>query len=97
MIIESQTYELVIAQLEELKYSGPVCLSCDDTVLLPAWRLYWDTVKQSHFLVGGVGGPTQVLDPDEMDQIIRKKTVSQATKVRNQLSFTVKHFVNKNF
>jgi hypothetical protein len=63
MTICDRTFELVKEQLLQTGYTGPTALSCDDTKLFSALRLYWDGEQQSHFIVGGVNG---LIYPDWM-------------------------------
>lgn len=70
MIICEKTFQLVADHLNALSYDGPVCLSCDDTKLLSAFRLYHDSEKKADFLVGAVGGPLFVPNADEIKSII---------------------------
>ena len=81
MTICDQTFELVVEHLEALNYNGPVGLSCDDTKLLASLRLYWDGKKKKHFLVGAVGGPLEVPDPDDIKPLMSDPNIEKATKV----------------
>jgi hypothetical protein len=81
MEITSETFYLVAGLLAALDFSGPVALSCDDTKLFATYRLYWDAEKESHFLVGGTGGPLQVADPEEVKKTIEVAKAEKATKV----------------
>ncbi|KAJ7659816.1 hypothetical protein DFH06DRAFT_1326841 [Mycena polygramma] len=82
MEIDDRTFTLVQEHLAALKYDGPVGLSCDDTKLLPGLRLYTDKVKKADFLVGGVGGPIRVANPEAMKKILADPTIEKGTKVR---------------
>lgn len=84
MEICERTFELVAEQLSALKYDGPMALSCDDTKLLSCLRLYWDPKENSHFLVGAVGGPLRVLDPELIPQVVAAAKLVNATKVSPQ-------------
>lgn len=66
MEIEERTFELVSKHLEALAYTGEVGLSCDDTKLTDGTHLYWDGKEKCHFLVGAVGHPIWVLNPEQM-------------------------------
>jgi hypothetical protein len=81
MTICDQSFKLVDEHLNALGYDGPVGLSCDDTKLFPAWRLYWDAKKKSHFLVGGLGEPLRVADPEHLKEMIDDAKLAKATKV----------------
>lgn len=81
MEIEDRTFELVSKHLEALAYTGEVGLSCDDTKLTDGTRLYWDGKEKCHFLVGAVGGPIRVLDPEQMRKILDDPDTIRAKKV----------------
>ena len=81
MDISPQTFNLVADHLQALDYDGPVALSCDDTKLFATYRLYWDSERESYFLVGGTGGPIPVADPDSVKQAIKAAQSVKATKV----------------
>lgn len=81
MIVNDQTFELVLAHLQALNYHGPLGLSCDDTKLFAAWRMYWDGNKKVHFVVGGVGGPFQVADAEKLTELLAEAKIVKATKV----------------
>ncbi|GLB37775.1 hypothetical protein LshimejAT787_0408260 [Lyophyllum shimeji] len=82
MEICARSFELVVDHLKALDYSGPVGLSCDDTKLFSVMRLYWDSDQDSYFLVGGVGGPLRVADPESVKRVIADAKVQNAPKVR---------------
>ncbi|THH16648.1 hypothetical protein EUX98_g9269 [Antrodiella citrinella] len=65
-----RTFQLVKEHLDAIKYTGPIALSSDDTKLLPAWRFQWSTEKQSWFLIGAIGEPIRVADPESARQVI---------------------------
>jgi hypothetical protein len=81
MEICERSFELVEDHLAALEYTGPVGLSCDDTKLFAALRLYWDAEKKAHFLVGGVDGPCGVVNPEQVKQVIEDAKIRKATKV----------------
>lgn len=81
MEICERSFDLVEDHLTALDYTGPVGLSCDDTKLFGALRLYWDAEQKAHFLVGGVGGPCRVTDPEQVKQVIEDANIRKATKV----------------
>lgn len=85
MTICDQSFQLVNKHLNDLGYDSPVGLSCDDTKLFPAWQLYWDAKKKSHFLVGGVGEPMHVADPEHLQEVINNAKLSKAAKVDQKL------------
>ena len=81
MTIYDRNFELVVEHLNAVNYDGPVCLSCDDTKLRSALRLYWDGKKNAHFLVGAIGGPIEVPNPDDIKTIMSDPTIVKGTKV----------------
>ena len=87
MTICDKTFDLVTEHLEAVDYDGPVGLSCDDTKVLGALRLYWDGDKKKHFLVGAVGGPIEVPDPDEIKSLMSDPTIMKGTKVQILLNY----------
>ena len=50
--ISDRTFELVDQHLNSIGYDGMTALSCDDTKLTPASRIYWDAEKKAYFVVG---------------------------------------------
>ena len=82
MTICDRTFQLVDEHLGALGYDGPVGLSCDDTKLFPSWRLYWDAKKKYLFLVGGIGEPMHVADPERLKEMINDAELVKATKVQ---------------
>jgi hypothetical protein len=82
MVLEDERIFLLIQeQLAALKYDGPLGLSCDDTKLFAGLRLYHDKIKKADFLVGGVDGPLQVANPEEMKRILADPTIQRGSKV----------------
>ena len=81
MIITAETFRLVEEVLAALGYDGLVSLSCDDSKLFPAFRLYWDAKENSHFLVGGTGPPLRVTNPDRLKKLIKDQSLEKAKKV----------------
>jgi hypothetical protein len=73
MEIGDRTFELVLDNLG---------LSCDDTKLFSSLRLYWDSDKNSYFLVGGVDGPYRVADAESVKKVIAEEKIRKVTKVR---------------
>ncbi|KAJ3538768.1 hypothetical protein NM688_g6473 [Phlebia brevispora] len=82
MIIGDEMLDLVKARLNELNYTGPVALACDDTKLVPAWRLWWCASEAAYYLIGAVSGPLRVSDPEALQKTIDDAHAVQATKVR---------------
>jgi hypothetical protein len=56
-------------------------MSCDDTKLNAAFRLYWDSEKKKHMLVGATDGPHEVADPDSVRKVIDSAKLIKASKV----------------
>ena len=82
MTISDQTFEFIEKQLDLLGTKGPVALSCDDTKLLDALRMYWDEKEKKHYLVGAVEGKLEVADPEQMESVLKGRDYHKATKVR---------------
>ncbi|KIJ10894.1 hypothetical protein PAXINDRAFT_157495 [Paxillus involutus ATCC 200175] len=82
MSVCARSFQLVADHLEAVSYNGPVALSCDDTKLHAAWRLYYDKEKDGHYLVGAVGEPYLVMDPEALRNIIDSAGLELATKLR---------------
>ena len=89
------SFKLVEDHLLALEYTGPVGLSCDNTKLFAALRLYWDAEKKAHFLVGGVDGPCRVANPEQVMQVIEDAKIQKATKVRITWLHIVIKLLNK--
>lgn len=81
MEICDRTFEIVKTHLVDLDYHGPVALSCDDTKLFSALRLFWDKKKECYFLVGACGGPVRVPDVDTAQKALENPEIKKATKV----------------
>jgi hypothetical protein len=56
-------------------------MSCDDTKLNAAFRLYWDSDNKKHMLVGATDGPHEVVDPDAVREVIENAKLVKASKV----------------
>ena len=84
--IEERTFQRAQKYIQDLRYTGPVALSCDDTKLHAAYRTYWDPAQQSHVLVGGIGPPPVVPTPDELEQLLTEHRDEKATKVSVRIS-----------
>lgn len=79
--IEPRTFELAAITLQKLDYNGPVGLSCDNTKLLPSLRPYYDKEKDGYFIMGHVGKPYQLMDPDAFEGLVKNGQLEKATKV----------------
>ncbi|KAJ7863670.1 hypothetical protein B0H13DRAFT_1638112 [Mycena leptocephala] len=91
MVICDRTFELVQEHLAALMYDGPVRLSCDDTKLLSDLRMYYDAKEKVDYLVGGVDGPIQIANPEEMKKVLADTTIARGTKVRKTRLFLDSH------
>jgi len=61
---------------------GPVALACDDTKLHPSLQVYWDTVLETHVLVGTtVTEVIAVSNPEELERLLFEHKDKVATKV----------------
>ena len=78
--INDQTFQQVVDHLEEINFSGPCSLSCDDTKLFSTYRLYYEGKQGAHFLVGGVDGPIRVLDPEIKRKSFNSPTIKRRLK-----------------
>ncbi|TCD62510.1 hypothetical protein EIP91_006784 [Steccherinum ochraceum] len=81
-IVGERTFTRVTDYLAALSYDGPVALSCDDTKLFASFRLSFDAQDDCHYLIGGVGDPLRVANPDALDDVLKEASVQKATKVR---------------
>ena len=62
---------------------GPVALACDDTKLHPSLQVYWDTVLETHVLVGTTSMEMiTVANPEELEHLLVEYKDKMATKVR---------------
>ncbi|OSC96522.1 hypothetical protein PYCCODRAFT_1379012 [Trametes coccinea BRFM310] len=84
MDIGDRTFAMVRQYLVDIGYGqGPVALSYDDTKLHAAWCTFYDSEKQTHFLVGGTGPPIAVANVDELREVLRSpEGQKKATKLR---------------
>ncbi|KAF6765888.1 hypothetical protein DFP72DRAFT_996748 [Ephemerocybe angulata] len=83
MDINERTFEGVVNELKLLGYiGGHVALSCDDTKLLPGYRVYYDGEDKTHYLVGGTEGRLRVIDPDQVQSVLDDANSEKATKLR---------------
>ncbi|KAL0564576.1 hypothetical protein V5O48_017469, partial [Marasmius crinis-equi] len=80
--IEEATFTRAASYLDKMSYDGPVAVSCDDTKLLAALRPYHDKANNQYYLVGAVGKPKLLGNPDEFREIIDKGLTEKATKLR---------------
>ncbi|KAJ3551528.1 hypothetical protein NM688_g4650 [Phlebia brevispora] len=80
MIIRDEMLDLVKARLNELNYTGPVMLACDDTKLVSAWHLWWCASEAAYYLIGVVSGPLRVSDSEALQKTVDDAHAVQATK-----------------
>lgn len=69
------------AYIRDLKYHGPVALSCDDTKAHPALRTRFDHEINAYRLLGVVGDPPLVENPEELEAALQECRNKKATKV----------------
>ncbi|KAF8220906.1 hypothetical protein L208DRAFT_1318783 [Tricholoma matsutake] len=81
LMISPKTFLWVRKHLDAVHYSGPVGLSCDDTKLLSGLRMFWDTSKQKYLLVGGINGPLEVADPEQVQAMMDDPVITKGTKI----------------
>ncbi|TFK27117.1 hypothetical protein FA15DRAFT_702135 [Coprinopsis marcescibilis] len=74
-----RSFTQVKEQLDAISYDG---LSCDDTKLFPALQLVYDSIEKLHFLVGGVNGPLQVANPNEVETAMDNVSNQPGAKLR---------------
>ncbi|KAG9098220.1 hypothetical protein FS749_004343 [Ceratobasidium sp. UAMH 11750] len=68
--------------MQQVQYTGPVCLSCDDTKLLPSLQAYYDGSKQEWKLIGSTGDPVNIKNNDELIKVLQQNNFEKASKVR---------------
>ncbi|KAG8757304.1 hypothetical protein FRC11_004663 [Ceratobasidium sp. 423] len=83
--ITKHTFERAASYLKKIEYTGPVCISCDDTMVLSKITPYYDDSRKKWLLLGGIGDPVEV---DDNAKDIRSSitdvinTMEKATKCR---------------
>ncbi|KAI0039353.1 hypothetical protein FA95DRAFT_1577642 [Auriscalpium vulgare] len=80
--IGRQTFILAAERLNMLNYFGPVALSCDDTKLFAAFRLFWDAARKTYTLIGATDGPHDVVDAEQVESVMKSLDLVKVTKVR---------------
>ncbi|KIJ45455.1 hypothetical protein M422DRAFT_250768 [Sphaerobolus stellatus SS14] len=80
--ITESTFDRALDYIQKVRYDGPLALSCDDTKLLPAYHMYYCKKKEKRFLLGTVGEPLAVADPDELQKFLENSAPQKATKLR---------------
>ena len=89
MTICDKTFDLVVNHLTAVNYEGPVALSCDDSKLFGSLRLYWNGEEEKHYLVGAVGGPILVPNPDDIKALMSDPKLVKATEVSLLFSMSI--------
>lgn len=79
--ISPRTFTYIAAHLNRLEYSGPVGLSCDDTKLSAGLDPVFDKDQDGFFILGGVGQPLRVADPENFTAEIKAGKIAKAAKV----------------
>ncbi len=79
--ISKRSFEIAVEYLDMLEYTGPVGLSCDDTKLVPGLDPVYDKDRNGFVVLGGVGDPMPVADPEELNAAIAAGRISKAEKV----------------
>lgn len=79
--IQTRTFQLVEDNLKLLEYTGPLGLSCDDTKLLASFRPYWDQDREGYYVMGHVGDPYRLADPESFKAVINSGDLVKGTKV----------------
>lgn len=67
--------DYLVQRLKHLDYTGPTCLSCEDTKLLSGLHLHWNSKEKAHYLVGAVGGPIFVPNIDNLQALMTDPTI----------------------
>ncbi|KAF6746318.1 hypothetical protein DFP72DRAFT_1017300 [Ephemerocybe angulata] len=80
--INERTFELVRKHLDQLEYTGPIALSCDDTKLHPAFRPYYDKENDGFYVLGHVGLPQRLANPEAFRRVMEDTELRQGTKLR---------------
>ncbi|KAK1222121.1 hypothetical protein PQX77_015048 [Marasmius sp. AFHP31] len=79
----NETFRQLRTHLAVISYRGQPCaLCCDDTKLMPRLRVYYDSSAECHFVVGSDAGPIKVMDPDELEKVMKDHDDRKATKIR---------------
>ncbi|KIJ53235.1 hypothetical protein M422DRAFT_127231, partial [Sphaerobolus stellatus SS14] len=60
--ITEATFDRALDYIQKVNHDGPLALNCDDTKLLPAYRMYYCKKRERWFLLGVVGEPLAVAD-----------------------------------
>ena len=79
--VMGRTFALVQEHLEHIQYTGPVSLSCDDTKLQPGLDPVFDKQQDGVYILGGVGEPLRVANPEELSETLKNEGVQKADKV----------------
>jgi hypothetical protein len=83
-----KTFERASSFLTTIGYTGPVCISCDDTSLLSKWSPYYDGAVDKWFIVGGFGEPIEIDgDVEDIQELIVKATEGKEKATKACISF----------
>ncbi|KAI1783947.1 hypothetical protein LXA43DRAFT_902571 [Ganoderma leucocontextum] len=77
-----ETFSIVAGHLDALEYNGPVGLGCDDTKLLAGFDPVYDKGKGAFLVLGGIGEPMPVANPEEVTRAIQDGKIKKAEKIR---------------
>ncbi|EEB89059.1 hypothetical protein MPER_12894 [Moniliophthora perniciosa FA553] len=82
LTICAETFLRAKRHLGVMNYTGPVALSCDDTKLTPALCPYHDKENDCYYVVGAVGEPMILADPEAFRELLKQGNMEKATKLR---------------
>ncbi|KAG8705173.1 hypothetical protein FRC09_003116 [Ceratobasidium sp. 395] len=82
LTICAEVFQQAKTYIDGTGYSGPVCLSCDDSKLFPALQTYYTAATQKWHLVGGVNGPVAIADNEALKKVLSDRSVDKASKIR---------------
>ncbi|KAI0688683.1 hypothetical protein C8T65DRAFT_700472 [Cerioporus squamosus] len=80
--ISQRTFEIAVEYLNMLEYTGPVGLSADDTKLVPGFDPVFDKQRNGFVILGGIGDPLPVANPEELTAAIAAGKIEKAEKLR---------------
>lgn len=68
--------------INALQFEGGCALSCDDTNLFPTFQVHYEKSTEQHLVIGGIGRPKVVADPDEFKKFLEQVKPEKAKKAR---------------
>ncbi|KAJ1305544.1 hypothetical protein OPQ81_000548 [Rhizoctonia solani] len=80
LAIDDSLFETVVNYFSSINYTGPVCLACDDTKLIPALKTYYDASTKQWYLLGGATGAIAIASTDELTSILKEGNIPKASK-----------------